>query len=97
VSELGGAALDAGYTTTSGAAPAGRERLDLEGAKMRYDEAWTEFLLWPDEGGRECVLERLVAYWRLRNRTSIGLEEALARTEATANQMIEEARRRARP
>ena len=74
-----------------------RERLDLEGAKILYDEAWSEFLLWPDEGGRERVLERLVAYWRLRNRTSIGLEEALARTEATANQMIEEARRRARP
>jgi hypothetical protein len=57
--------------------PVRRERLDLEGAKMRYDEAWTEFLLWPDEDGRERVLERLVVYWRLRNRTSIGLIEFL--------------------
>ena len=34
-----------------------RERLDLEGAKILYDEAWSEFLLWPDEAGRDRVLQ----------------------------------------
>jgi hypothetical protein len=78
--------------------PARRERLDLEGAKMRYDEAWSEFLLWPDEGARERVLERFVTYWRRRNGSTTGMEPHFQKLDddcAKAISEAEEARGRA--
>jgi hypothetical protein len=74
-----------------GIRPARRERLDLEGAKMRYDEAWTEFLLWPDEGGRERVLERFVLYWQRRNGSTVGMEPHFDKLDADCGRAIAEA------
>src|SRR5262249_50815598 len=68
-----------------------RERLDLEGAKMRYDEAWREFLLWPDEGSRERVLERFVNYWRRRNGSTAGMKPHFDKLDADCDKAIAEA------
>jgi hypothetical protein len=68
-----------------------RERLDLEGAKILYDQAWSEFLLWPDEAGRERVLERFVIYWRRRNGSTAGMEQHFDKLDADCGRAIADA------